>query len=80
MFLFSSVTTINYLQVFYQLVNEGVYTSVWLQSGIISTYLISFWPLHGAYRILVPWPGIEHMTPAVEAQSLNHWTTKEVPS
>ena len=27
---------------------------------------------------LVPWPGIEPMTPAVEARSLNHWTTREV--
>ena len=28
---------------------------------------------------LVPWPGIEPMSPAVKAQSLNHWTTREVP-
>ena len=32
-----------------------------------------------AYRILVPQPGIKPMTLAVEAQSLNHWTTREVP-
>ena len=30
-------------------------------------------------RILGPWPGIEPMPPAVEAQSLNHWTAREVP-
>ena len=47
---------------------------------IISIYLIFFLPLYGAYRILVPWPGIEYMTPVVEVQSLNHWTTKEVPN
>ena len=29
--------------------------------------------------ILVPQPGIEPTPPAVEAQSLNHWTTREVP-
>ena len=29
--------------------------------------------------ILVPWPGIEPVPPAVEAQSLNHWTTREIP-
>ena len=29
--------------------------------------------------ILVPQPGIEPTPPAVEAQSLNHWTTSEVP-
>ena len=44
-------------------------------------YLFNFFlPLYGAYRILVPWPGIEYMTPVVEVQSLNHWTTKEVPN
>ena len=29
--------------------------------------------------ILVPGPGIKPMPTAVEAQSLNHWTTREVP-
>ena len=29
---------------------------------------------------LVPWPGIEPGPPAVGAWSLNHWTTREVPS
>ena len=24
-------------------------------------------------------PGIQHMPPAVEVQSLDHWTTREVP-
>ena len=33
---------------------------------------------HMAYRILVPWPGIELMPPAMEEQILNHWTTREV--
>ena len=28
-------------------------------------------------RILVPWPGIEPVPPAVEVRSPNHWTTKE---
>ena len=32
-----------------------------------------------ACGILVPWSGIEPMTPVVEAGSLNHWTTREVP-
>ena len=31
-----------------------------------------------AGRILVPLPGIKHVPPAVEANSLNHWTTREV--
>ena len=29
--------------------------------------------------ILVPQPGIEPLPPAVEAQRLNHWTTRDVP-
>ena len=29
--------------------------------------------------ILVPQPGIKHTSPALAAQSLNHWTTREVP-
>ena len=32
---------------------------------------------HGG--ILVPRPGIETMPPAMDAHSLNHWTTREVP-
>ena len=32
-----------------------------------------------ACGILVLWPGIEPRPPALEAQSPNHWTTREVP-
>ena len=39
----------------------------------------TFWPHCAARGILVPWPGIEPMAPAVEAWSLNHWITREVP-
>ena len=28
---------------------------------------------------LVPWPGIEPGSPALGAQSLSHWTTRQVP-
>ena len=37
-----------------------------------------FWLHCMAYGILVPGPGIEPVSPAVDARSLNHWTTKEV--
>ena len=37
-------------------------------------------PCCTAWGILVPRPGMEPVPPASEAQSLNHWTTKEVPS
>ena len=33
-----------------------------------------------ACRILVPWPGVEPMPPAVEAWLPDHWTAREVPS
>ena len=42
----------------------------------------SFWvfcPRLVAWGILVPPPGIEPIPPAMEAWSLNHWTTREVP-
>ena len=38
-----------------------------------------FWLCHMACRILAPWPEIEPVPPAMEAQCLNHWTTWEVP-
>ena len=43
------------------------------------SWLLYFWPHHVACGILVPRPRIEPMVPAVEAQSLNHWTAREVP-
>ena len=43
----------------------------------LKVYLI-FLTSHAVCRILVPGPGIERVRPAAEAQSLNHWTTREV--
>ena len=39
------------------------------------TYL--FWSYHEACGILVPWPGVEPAPPALEVQSLKHWTAKK---
>ena len=36
-------------------------------------------PYHAACRILVPWLGIKPVPSALEARSLNHWTTRDVP-
>ena len=36
-----------------------------------------FWPCYVACGILVPSPGIEHGTPAVEAWSPSYWTSRE---
>ena len=45
----------------------------------ISFFFFFFFPHHAACMILVPWPGIKCMTPVVEGQSPNHWTTRKVP-
>ena len=42
--------------------------------------LFIFWLTHTACGILNPWLGIEPESPAMESQSLNHWTTGEVPA
>lgn len=39
-----------------------------------------FWPHCIAHGILVPPPGIKPLSPAAEARSSNHWTTKEAPA
>ena len=37
------------------------------------------WALGCSIWDLVPWPGIEPGPSALEAQNLNHWTTRKVP-
>ena len=39
----------------------------------------SFWPHYAPCGILVSWPGIDLTPSVVEAQSPNHWNTREVP-
>ena len=43
-------------------------------------FFFSLWPRYMVCGILVPWQGIEPVPPAVEAQSPNHWTAREVPA
>ena len=61
-----------------------------LLTGVICLCYVAFLPhsesfsfffsLHrAACRILVPWPGMEPTPPAVEAQSPNYWTARQVP-
>ena len=38
-----------------------------------------FWSPRAACGILVPQPEIKPVPPALGAQSLNHWTAREVP-
>ena len=35
--------------------------------------------LHCSVWDLIPWPGFEPKAPALGAQSLSHWITREVP-
>ena len=39
-----------------------------------------FWLCCAAWGIVVPRPGIEPMSLAVKAWSLNHWTSKDIPT
>ena len=41
------------------------------------TCFLNFRPCHAACGVLVPQPGTERVLPALGAQSLNHWTTRE---
>ena len=50
-----------------------------LNNQIFMFCFVLSWLHHVACGILVPWPGIESVPPAVEAWSLNHWTAREVP-
>ena len=45
----------------------------------VCVFVCLFLPHGVAYGILVPWLGMERGPPAVEAQSLNHWATCEIP-
>ena len=40
--------------------------------------LLIYWPRHTAHGISVPQPEIEPVLLALEAWSLNHWTTRKV--
>ena len=42
-------------------------------------FIYLFWLFHMACGFLMPWPGIKPLSPALEVQILNHWTTREVP-
>ena len=42
-------------------------------------FFFFFLPHHTACGILVPWPGIKPMPPALEVWSLNHWTARDFP-
>ena len=53
-------------------------SSYWVISIYVSSSLLFFWPCHTACGILVPWPGIRSVPPALELLSLNHWSAWEI--
>ena len=53
--------------------------NLFLKNLNLFIYLFIFGHVTQACEILVPQPGIEPLPPAVEAQSPNHWTAREVP-
>ena len=55
------------------------WTSLKLKCFFFLILFYFFWLHHVAWGILVPWPGIEPLPPALEVRSPNHRTTREVP-
>ena len=59
---------------------RGRETTKYLKAPLFNLFFILFWLLHcTACGILVPQQGIKPSPPALETQSLNHWSTREVP-
>ena len=50
----------------------------WTQTGILICFLFFSGLLCAACGILVPWPGIKPVTPAMEMQTPNCWTAREL--
>ena len=47
--------------------------------GLLPSFLFNFWWHQEAFEILVPPLRVEPVPLAVEAQSNNHWSAREVP-
>ena len=58
----------------------GEWICVYEKLSWILFFFLMFWPCSMACGMSVPQPGIEPLPSAVEAQSLNRWSTKEVAS
>ena len=58
---------------------ETIWTLNATKASVFFLIFKNFWSSPTARGILVLWPGMEPMLPVLEAWSLNHWTTREVP-
>ena len=66
----------------FQFLFKNMYLCIWLHGVVVVACRIfscSMWTLRCGMWDLVPWPGIKSVPPALEAQSLSHWTTREGP-
>ena len=65
------------------LFSRALYWTPWIKQffymKVFLFYFIIFWPCHAACKTLVPQPRVEPGPPLVEAQSLNHWPSREFP-
>ena len=59
-------------------VSWGRVGTQWMLFTLVESFLFLA-VLMAACGISVPRPGIEPAPPAVETQSLNHWTTRKIP-
>ena len=62
---------------------SGTWLSNWTELNwkflLLSIFGFFFWQCCEACRILVPWPGIKTVSPEMEKQTPNPWTTREFP-
>ena len=52
-----------------------IYFLIWLGQALVATCRI----FHCDMQDLVPWRAIKPRSPTLRTQSLNHWTTREIP-
>jgi len=60
------------------LINERP-TSASQSGAFIFLYHVACRLSSSSLQILLPWPGVKPVPPAMEAQCINHWTSREFP-
>ena len=71
---------LNHIHLYLSVVHLDQFQFWWVDIFYFIIYLFIFWLCHAVCGILVSWPEIEPVPLALEAQILNHWTAREVPS
>ena len=73
-------TFVLWLPLFYIYIYISLFWLCWVSVTIHGIFSCDMQTLSYGMWDLVPWPRIEPGPPTLGAQSLNHWTTKDVPS